>query len=415
MTSFFSYFQQPVKRFQAIRQKSKEKKAIKTRQNWPDKTFIAITGSCGKSSATFFLSKILSDHEETLSTIGSNTCVGIYRTLKQLQASHRYVIQEIAASGKDFSMQESLRVFQPTMGIVLNIGQDHYQYYSSEDAIAKEKGQLIKALPPSGTAILNMDDNRVLAMQELTEARILTFGTTPYADIYCSDAACNWPQLLNLNLHHNNEKVHIQTGLFGTILVPSLLSAATGAIACGLSLEQIKSSLSGIGAFRRRMAIHKTQHECWFIDDAYKAPYWTVDTALSQMKDIHHAPRKTFVLGPFDDVTGATSPKYRATAKKCLEYGDRVLFVGEKAKHVRKIITKETKKQIFAFDTLKEAHTFLEKTTVQDELIYLKSSRRKHLERLVYPSDKLCCWKENCPHNFPCGECEESGLSNIST
>ena len=50
-------------------------------------------------------------------------------------------------------------------GVVTTIGDDHIINYGSREAIAEEKGKLIDALPDNGTAVLNADDELVIAMR----------------------------------------------------------------------------------------------------------------------------------------------------------------------------------------------------------------------------------------------------------
>ena len=62
------------------------------------------------------------------------------------------------------------------MGGVLNVGESHLGMFGSREAIAKAKGELVEALPPDGTAVLNADDPKVAAMADRTMARVVLFG-----------------------------------------------------------------------------------------------------------------------------------------------------------------------------------------------------------------------------------------------
>ena len=48
--------------------------------------------------------------------------------------------------------------------------------FGSREAIAQAKGEIVEALRPEGTAVLNADDDLVSAMSDRTRARVLTFG-----------------------------------------------------------------------------------------------------------------------------------------------------------------------------------------------------------------------------------------------
>jgi UDP-N-acetylmuramoyl-tripeptide--D-alanyl-D-alanine ligase len=64
----------------------------------------------------------------------------------------------------------------PDIAVVLNVGRAHLGKFGSRGAIAKAKGELVRGLAPGGTAVLNADDPRVVAMRALTDGPVLTFG-----------------------------------------------------------------------------------------------------------------------------------------------------------------------------------------------------------------------------------------------
>ena len=68
------------------------------------------------------------------------------------------------------------RITPPKVGLVLNVGHSHIGEFGSQDAIAQAKGELIEAVVPGGTAVLNADDPRVAAMASRTEQTVVTWG-----------------------------------------------------------------------------------------------------------------------------------------------------------------------------------------------------------------------------------------------
>lgn len=71
----------------------------------------------------------------------------------------------------------------PDVAVVLNAGQAHLGTFGSREAIARAKGELVQGLAPGGTAILNADDPRVVAMRSLGDGPVLTFGRATHADV----------------------------------------------------------------------------------------------------------------------------------------------------------------------------------------------------------------------------------------
>ena len=74
-------------------------------------------------------------------------------------------------------------IASPNVAVVTNVGTAHIEFLGSRDAIAVEKGDLIAALDEDAVAVLNADDDRVMAQAERTRARILRFGQHPGAEV----------------------------------------------------------------------------------------------------------------------------------------------------------------------------------------------------------------------------------------
>lgn len=371
---------------------------------------LAITGSCGKTSATYFLGRILESKAPTYVGLRDNCQLAIFKSLKQVKRSHHYLVHEVgvAAPGQMSKMTPLLR---PHVGVVTTIGSDHYSNFRTLETTAEEKGGLIEALPASGTAVLNADDPHVLSMAERTRASILTFGIKDGADVRASNIRATWPDRLSLTLTYRGEDVRLETALFGDLVVTSLLAAVAAAIAVGISLQDCAHSLKEIKSFPGRMSIHITPQRAWIISDVVKASFWSVEHVLALFVNIT-APRKTLVIGSFSDTgAGSDSQKYRRIARQSLNFFDRVIFVGRKACHVKKIISADLEGRLFTFDSVREGYNFLYGTMCRDELVLVKSNKLEHLERfIVGHTDGFSCWKEICHKNVMCDHCNESGI-----
>jgi len=395
-----------------LRQSVRKLRCRLKRLSFRQTTVLAITGSCGKTTTTQFLGKILSDHAATFVGIHENDLNSVMRSVRDAQRHHRFLVQEVSGDcpGK---MSQVLPLLKPDVGIVTSIGQDHYRNFRTLEATAKEKGTLIEFLPETGVAVLNADDPHVMAMAEHARARVITYGLCPEADVRATDVDAAWPKRLSMTVSYQGASIRIETDLFGSILSNSILAAIVGGLAAGVGLEQCAESLRGIETFPRRMSIHRTMAGVWFINDAGKAPFWSVQGVVSQLSDAT-APRKTIVFGTFSDTPGSDSDKYRATAKRALEIADRVMFVGPKAFAVRKWLTPDLAGRLFMIGSVQEASRLLSEDVVENEIILIKSGNRDHLERLVYAQDiEVMCWMPSCPKMMSCAQCEESGLTGL--
>ncbi|MEZ4600653.1 MAG: Mur ligase family protein [Syntrophotaleaceae bacterium] len=370
---------------------------------------LAVTGSCGKTSATHFLGKILSDCGSCYVGVHRNGAKAIRKNMRKMRTPYRYLVQEagIASPG---DMKKIVSVLMPHVGIVTTIGLDHYTSFRTLEGTAAEKGLLIESLPKTGVAVLNVDDPHVLAMGQRTRAKVMTYGFSEQAEVRGSDVRAIWPEGLAMTVTYQGESIRLETALFGDLLATSLLAAVAGALAVGIPLAQCGVSLKGVKSFPSRLSIHQGPGGSWFLKDTVKAPYWSVPKVVALMKDVA-APRKTIVFGSFSDTGGADSRRYRAMARQALEVADRVVFVGDKSAYVRKMLTPELENRLFTIDSMESACRFLAESCVENEVVLLKSNSDIHLERTFCGlKDGFRCWKETCKRKIDCETCSESGL-----
>lgn len=73
---------------------------------------------------------------------------------------------------------ESFLKFNPKAEIILNIDNDHLDYFKTFDNIKKAFEKYVKLLPSDGLLILNGDDENCLDLAKLTDAKVITYGIT---------------------------------------------------------------------------------------------------------------------------------------------------------------------------------------------------------------------------------------------
>jgi UDP-N-acetylmuramoyl-tripeptide--D-alanyl-D-alanine ligase len=369
---------------------------------WPV-TFIAITGSCGKTTTTALLDAILSARGRTRIGVVNNIDPTIRETLLKTRPWHRWCIHEIAAE-EPGAMAARSTLFRPNVGIVTMIGSDHLANFRSADAIAKEKGILIERLPRTGIAILNLDDPRVAAMASRCKGRVVTFGCAVGADLRAFDIAADWPDRLSFKIEWRGDVVAIKTRLVGRFWLTSVLAAVACALDQGIGAAAIAGAVGRFEPVFGRNSIHEIADGPIFICGATKAPEASLHDDIDVIRRAR-APRKTLVLGNVSDFAGASSPKYRRAARAAANAGVRVVGVGPNARAILKLAHEFAPGQIVAFETCRGAYDFLVGDCIAGELILLKAAASSHLERLVLNWAKTNrCWKESCGLRF-CQSC----------
>ena len=147
-------------------------------------TVVAVTGSQGKTTAKDMLARVLGDrraHGRDGRVVQQRARAAAHGAARRASApatsSSRWAR---AGSGTSPSCAGSRR---PMSRWCSTSGKAHIGEFGSQEQIAVAKGELVEALGPEGSAVLNADDPLVAAMAERTRGRVWTFGRAPEAQV----------------------------------------------------------------------------------------------------------------------------------------------------------------------------------------------------------------------------------------
>ncbi len=372
---------------------------------------IGITGSAGKTTTKDLLHAIIASHARCVKSHDSNNQLySIARTLICTGTSARYVVQELGADHPG-GFDPMLALLQPRVGVVTNIGTDHIKAFRTPDAVACEKRKLIEALPANGIAVLNADDERVLAMARSCKGQVITFGTQPDADLRGEALTSSWPQPLSLRVQWRGATAEVATRLHGRHQSTAVMGAIATACALGVPLEQAAAAVGGIDPLRGRMSLYTTANGIHFVRDDWKAPVWSMPLSLEFLADAD-APRKFLVLGTLSDKLGNDRRFYLRAVEAALAVAHYVVLVGDRGASIaQRLAASDGGGRVHGFADIRTASTWLREFLAPGDLVLLKGSNRAdHLARLALAFDAdVRCWRRRCGRLEFCDNCRLLG------
>lgn len=371
--------------------------------------FIGVTGSAGKTTTKELLLGMLSDIGQGVGNHSSFSNIEeIAKAILKLRPTHRFFVTELSGH-KPNEMDRPLTLVRPSVGIVTVIGDDHTSAQYPREAIAREKGKLMAALPPNGTAVLNADDELVLAMATHSRAKVITYGLSPRADLRADDTRSVWPDRLQMTLSMGAERVPLQTRLCGTHWVPAVLGAVGGGLAMGMSLTACARGLAKVEPFDGRMQ-PVAAGGVTFIRDDWKAPLWTVDASFDFMT-MAQAERKIIVLGEISDVGTSKGAALGKIAARAQAIAAVTILVGPWASSALKARKAGHEGELMAFSYVHDASEYLKSITREGDLVLLKGTNKQdHLLRIILArSSNVACWRDDCQRYQFCNECPDIG------
>jgi UDP-N-acetylmuramyl pentapeptide synthase len=380
--------------------------AMRPWRSWHSRpAYIGITGSAGKSTTKELLREVLRSVGPTIANSDSNNQLySVGRTLLGLRPGTRHVVQELGVSSPGH-LEPMVRLLQPTVGVVLNVGLDHRKSFRDADSIAREKSRLICELPQSGLAVLNADDARVNAMASLTRASVLRFGLHAQADVRGEVLTQGWPERLALKVTIGSSIARIDTRLLGAHHASCVLATVAVAHALGVPIEQIAAGITRTDPMRGRMSVLRLPHDITVLRDDWKAPLWSLTESLQVLRH-SKAARRLVVLGTISDYAGSSRRAYRTALDASLACADLVVVAGARAQSIRRHAAGRIGK-VMAFPTVKDASAFLAAELRSGDVLLLKGSNQAdHLCRAVLSlAGEVGCWRQRCGRVIFCDEC----------
>jgi UDP-N-acetylmuramoyl-tripeptide--D-alanyl-D-alanine ligase len=356
-----------------------------------DLTVIGITGSAGKTTTKDLLAGILAPHGTTVAPQGSyNGEIGVPLTVFLADTDTRYLVIEMGATGIGH-IRYLADMVKPDVGVVLGIGTAHAGEFGGVDNIARAKGELLEALPATGTAIINLDDDRVAAMRSRTNATVLGFTATTHgggAAVRGASVDTNSegnPEF-DLILPGGGPDLHVSSRLIGSHHVGNLLAAAAAAFAAGIPGKDIADSLSSqTAASRWRMERSERPDGVTVINDAYNANPESMRAALRTLADLGRGRRTWAVLGAMLELGPDSIREHTAVGTQVVRLNiSRLLVVGREARalYVSAVQEGSWGDECSFAETLDEAYELLNAELEPGDLVLFKSSNSVGLRHL---------------------------------
>ena len=144
----------------------------------------------------------------------------------------------------------------PTMGIILNIAEDHMDCYDTIQEIEDAFRQFMELLPSGGTAIGNGDDPRIVRRMEQLSCRTLSFGWDPKCDYQPAGYREDEQGYGRFDLVRGVVPLGtVSMSVPGRFNVYNALAALAAADALGLDMKQACEAISGFQGARRRFEL----------------------------------------------------------------------------------------------------------------------------------------------------------------
>lgn len=369
----------------------KRRAAKKKLEKYPNLTIIGVTGSFGKTSTTKAITQILSEKFKTLQTdTNLDTIYNVPQTVLKLRG-HEKLVLELGVDHKR-EMSKHLEIAKPTAGVITGIAPVHTDkdHLGSLEGVVEEKGRLLEVLPPTGWTIMNWDDPNVRNMFNKTRAQVIRYGLNKaHCNLYAEDFKVGFEgtefkiKIQGLAITQEKE-VKIKTPLIGKQHAYTILAAAAVALTQGLTLEDVARGAAKLKPLEGRLSIEKGPLGMTLINDSRRANVASTLAGLQVLADLP-GKRKIAILGQMAEMGQYEELGHRQVGAKVADVKPYLtVCVGPATKFIQSEALKSLPEdRVFYCEDVFAAAEVLKPLIKAGDLVYLKGSLLKHLERII--------------------------------
>ena len=343
---------------------------------------VGITGSVGKTSTKEMIASVLSVKFNTLKTAGNfNNEVGLPLTVFNIRGEHEAAVLEMGIS--DFGEMHRLsKIARPNICVMTNIGQCHLENLGDRDGVLRAKSEIFDFAAEGAKAIVNGDDDKLRTLKSREDLDCTTFGMEKTNDVYARTVENLGLDGLKCNISTPAGDFSAHIHIPGMHMVYNALAGTCVGLACGLTLEEIKTGIEKAETISGRNHLIHTENYT-IMDDCYNANPMSMKASLDVLATA--LGRKVAILGDMGEL-GANERALHYTvgehaAKKNI---DLLLCVGTLSEEIAKgAKAKNPSMNACVFTTKEELLEKLPELLLKGDSILIKASHFMQFEKIV--------------------------------
>ncbi len=242
---------------------------------------VAITGTNGKSTTTALTAHLI-DSAGRDAQMGGNIGVPAL-ALAPFKPGRIYVLE---VSSYQIDLAPSLHA---TVGVVLNVSEDHLDRHGSMDSYAAIKARLAAGVEPGGTAVIGVDDRYTRAAADALERAgktvVRVSVMAPLRDGYYADGS----EIMHATAGKAQAVAQLAGigSLRGAHNAQNAACAIAAGVALGLDLSAIQKGLTSFPGLAHRMQPIGRKGRVLFVNDSKATNADSAARALASFHDIY--------------------------------------------------------------------------------------------------------------------------------
>jgi UDP-N-acetylmuramoyl-tripeptide--D-alanyl-D-alanine ligase len=291
---------------------------------------VAITGSSGKTTTKEYVRAVLKTMYRVHANPGNlNSQVGVPLTILGTDEDSEYLVCEVGANQRG-EIDTLAALLSPDIAVITNIGDAHVGYFGSRDAIASEKGMLLRHFANGGHSILPRDDSYFERLYAIVQGKMSSFGRSNGADFRLGDIA-----FVDGRLSFSVNGEPLALAAVGEYNAMNACAAFAVGDICGVDAARMRAAFAAVQATPGRGRVD-TVAGITVIDESYNASPSSMRKSIGMLGTLTTTGRRIAVLGDMRELGSQSDELHRAVGVEAAERNiDRLYWMGEYGVTVR--------------------------------------------------------------------------------
>ena len=210
------------------------------------KKSIAVSGTHGKTTTTSMITEIIKD-------LDLNPTIMLGGQLKDIDGNIKIGDKNLFLTEACEYKANILKYF-PTTEIILNIDEDHLDYFDNIDHIIRTFKGYVDNLHKDDYVILNVDDENVDTLFPINNCKVFTFGIKNNADLRAENIDFSEDGFPTYDLYLKGKKLcHVELSVLGRHNVLNSLAAIAATYVNNIPIEDAVVALKSYKGVERRL------------------------------------------------------------------------------------------------------------------------------------------------------------------
>lgn len=344
---------------------------------------IGITGSSGKTTVKDMVAAIFkTTYKISYTHENLNNHIGLPLSIFQLNDDSQFGIFEIGTNHPG-EIEYLTSILQPDISIITNSGNAHIGNFKTEQAIADEKGEILKALEKDGTAILNRDNKFFDYHKSLCKCKnIISVSIKNDADITLQNVNKN---MIKIKLP-NKDIFEYPLPIPGNHNIINSMQAIAAAISYNIEQEMIYNALQTFSTTGMRWQVIK-KNEVTYVNDAYNANSESMKLAIETFAMQYNQKLSCLILGGMLELGETAQQEHIKLGRLISKFKwNKIILVGQYAEYIKQgmLLNNFPDEKIILCSNNQEASALIQNGYIKNcKHAFLKASRGFKLEEIL--------------------------------